>query len=279
MNEILRNKIRDIERSRFILYQEKEATDFILKFFELENKEATRCRVWAKDLEDGKQIIARYGKNQKLISLGKENIMKQLFDGYTTYFYEFIFSKEGISTAYTKNMKRKQIVGVSPVIDVHISTETGIAGTENIFDFVEDFDNTIEIIGSEMQKYGLEYNILFTGNGISIIGKPFYNEKTSDVYDYAERFVKLINDVNNTKDNKLEMNCDKKLWADYYMCPLTFNIKSERISIPLRNGKLDWKWIDNISNIKNLDADNAKKVIHEIIEKCEWERNKGGIKK
>src|SRR3972149_5334016 len=118
LNQIngLKNKIREIERSRFILYNNQEAIDFILSFFELDNKGAARCRVWTKDLESGKQIIARYGKNQKMISLGKENIMKQLFEAHTTYFYEFIFDANGIKNSFTKDQKKGQLVGISPVM-------------------------------------------------------------------------------------------------------------------------------------------------------------------
>jgi len=279
LNQIngLKNKIREIERSRFILYNNQEAIDFILSFFELDNKGAARCRVWTKDLESGKQIIARYGKNQKMISLGKENIMKQLFEAHTTYFYEFIFDANGIKNSFTKDQKKGQLVGISPVMDIDAPSifinegtkNEAILGRENIFDYIDDFNSTIGIIDNEMKECELEYDICFSGNGIYIIGKPFYSTKIGEIYHYADKFTELINDVNHIKSNKLEIHDNSKAWSYYYKIPFTFHVNRQRISIPLRKGKLDGEWVDKMTDIKNLN-NGCKHIIHEIIRRSKW---------
>lgn len=278
MTEELRNKIRDIERSRFILYNNKEAIDFILSFFELKNKNAARCRVWTKEFENGEQLIARYGKNQKLVTLKQENIMKQLFEAHTTYFYEFIFDASGINSSFTKNQKKKQIIGVSPVMDIDAPSIFENEGTKNevvigrksMFEFTDDFNKTIEIIDGEMKECELEYDISGSGNGIYIIGKPFYSENAEEIYQYTDKFVEIINDVNHMKENKLEIHDNQKAWSYYYKIPLSFHVGRQRISIPLRKGKIDWEWMNKITDIRNLNMNNVESIAHEIIKKSEW---------
>lgn len=274
----LKDKIRDTERSRFILYNNKGAIDFILSFFELKNKNAARCRVWTKELETGEQIIARYGKNQKLIALKRENIMKQLFEGHTMYFYEFIFDASGINSSFTKNQKKKQIIGISPVMDIDAPSIFENEGTKNevvlgrksMFEFVDDFNETIELIGGELKEVELDYDMSSSGNGIYIIGKPFYSENMEEIYQYADKFVELINDVNKMKDNKLEIHDNAKAWSYYYKCPFSFHVGRGRISIPLRKGKIDWEWVNKVTDIRNLNMNNVESVVHDIIKRSEW---------
>jgi hypothetical protein len=276
--EVWKNKIRDIERSRFILCNNKDVTDFILSFFELENKKGARCRVWTKELEDGKQILARYGRNQKLISLGKENIMKQLFEGHTTYFYEFIFDSSGIGNAFTKMQKKKQIIGISPVMDIDapsIYENEGtkneyVIGRESMFDYIDDFNNTIGIIENELKEVEIEWNMSSSGNGIYIIGKPFYSENQEEIYKYADKFVEIIDDVNHVKENKLEIHDNAKAWSYYYKIPFSFHVNRQRISIPLRKGKLDEQWLDKMTDIRNLSNNNCKNFVGEILNKAQW---------
>lgn len=273
----LKNKIRDIERARFILYNNSEAVDFILRFFNVgKDKGGTRCRVWTKDLENGRQIIARYGKNQKLVSLGEENIMKQLFEGHTTYFYEFIFDIEGIKHAFTKNQKKKQVIGVSCVMDIdapNIFSETeGIIGRKNMFDFVDSFDSVLEIVDSEMNEVGIDYKISSSGNGIYIIAEPFYSDSVNEVYLFADKFSEMINDINHLKgSNPVDIHDNAKAWSYYYKCPMSFHVSKQRLSIPLRKGgEIDWDWMKRITDIKNLNMNNCEEVVSEIIRKCEW---------
>lgn len=278
MSEEWRNKIRDTERSRFILYNEPKTIDFILKFFDMENKQAARCRVWTKERVGEEPIIARYGRNQKLISLAKENIMKQLFECHTTYFYEFLFDKEGISSSITKNQKKKQIVGVSPVMDIDapsIFENEGtknevVVGRESMFGYIDDFNSTIELIDSELKEVGMDYKVSGSGNGVYIIGEPFYSEKEEEIYQYVDKFTELINDINNVKENKLEIHDNAKAWSFYYKIPFTFHVNRQRISIPLNKGKLNGEWMDKATDIKRLNMNNVKSVVSEIIKRSGW---------
>lgn len=272
-----KTKIRNVERSRFVLYNEPQTTDFILKFFEMENPQAARCRAWTKDVVDKKLIIARY-ENQRLISLTRNNIMKQLFGCHTTYFYEFLFNKDTVGSAIAKTQKKGQIIGITPVMDIDAPTiyenkgtkNEVVLGRESIFQYIDDFNSTIEIIDSELKECGYGYKMTSSGNGVYIIGDPFYSDDIKEIYQHADDYSDLINDVNNVKENGLGIHDSAKAWSYYYKIPFTFHVGRQRFSIPLKKGKLDGEWIDKVTNITDLNMNNVKSVIGDIIKRSDW---------
>lgn len=282
-----------IEHGRMVEYykQNDQVKNFIIKFFKV--RKGIRARVIQDYTTKGK-VIRYYWLTNNLATIDDNNFWYETDKKGTLFFYEMIFdertagkmlgnlpfkSKSGIYYGDHKLRLESSAIGASTVFDIDAPNVDN--RKVNFFDIWEEFDQTKAIIEQELQELGINFNCMFSGNGIYVICESMYFDEIEKMKGIEKDFAKMdmyndsidaiIKDIN----KKLEMDGLKvgidsiaKHWAKYQKVPFTYQPYRERISIPIPKGKIDINWLKQVSDAKIfLDSNN---VANSAIKIADW---------
>jgi len=281
-----------------------EVVKFILDFFKLKKgKKGVRSRV-VHNMREGRVpiIYCQYG----LIcftDINRENLWRLTREVGTIHFREWAYDE------IVRKVDRSKIegyefeehrMGVSVVLDIDAPTfitgnkevKVDFFGIENGNDYFDDFQKAKRIIEKELDELGLEYNCLFSGNGIYLIIESDYPKKLdellADTYinktmntdevskinefwdvEYVSKIRANIVDINRILyENGVLCSIDPrwKAWSVYHKIPFTYHGSKDRLSIPICKGDMNKEWMDYVTNLDNLDKIN----VSEIIKRANW---------
>lgn len=295
--------------------KDPDVKKFILDFFKLKNKEKEGKRgggVRSRTIHNMRDGWAPYiyGMPKEMgicfTDINKTNFWFQMGMPGTMHFREWIYDDivkicdPGKTEGYEFEEYR---IGISLVLDIDAPTvivsETGYAGygtsgaggvsvTEKKVDFFDeiyfdDFNRAKILVEKEVEELGLDFNCMFSGNGVYLILESIYPKKIEEL-----RTMGKIDEINNYWDvmyascikiNIFDINIileeegilcrlDErwKAWSLYHKSPWTYHGKLDRLSIPIERGKMDRDWMNLNTDLNRLDEIDTK----EIIRKAKW---------
>lgn len=275
------NILEQWQQDRIKFYTESKALDFINDYFDV--KKGVRCIVGhVKDMYAlGRQPTYRIYDDNKCRALTIPdylipNTYSHLKDYWTVHSYMYVFDKRVLEWTALENRKdimTESLIGINAVIELDSPEEPNSdkAKRTDFFDYVSEFNSTINLIDKRLTELGEDYNLQFSGNGIYMILEGYYDD---NLQDYVNNFINLIDRLRED-DNlgcNLKVHVDNRSapWNDYFKIPFTFHEKRPRVSIPLSKGELDKDWIKYVSNVDNIIYD--YRIVDEIIKKANWRR-------
>lgn len=288
--------MEDWQKERIDFYINSGALKFIEEYFNV--KKGVRCIVGhLRNYPSKKPVYYEYGRDDnknlcRAITLPDHNKDSGLYNNLVNFnCVHSLIDTFNISVLEWMDIvsHRQNIVdnvcGLNLIIELDAPYDSLERGAKrlNFFDFIDEFNRCVNIIGKYLDDVGEEYNIMFSGNGIYIMLEGFY--EIDSLLDYKENFIRLMDNIkedNSELDNPIKVHIDNKScpWNDYFKIPFTFHEKRPRISIPLSKDEIDGKWLNEVSDISNIfvrdnfyDCDNfCYDVINEVISKCEWRK-------
>lgn len=268
-----------------------EVVKFILDFFKLKKgKKGVRSRV-IHNMREGRApvIYCEYGKIC-FTDINENNFWKQMSIPGTVHFREWAYD-ETVRKVDSRKIEGYEFeeyrIGISVVLDIDAPTvvfngqEVKVPFFEDIY--FDDFQMAKRIVEKELDEMRLEYNCLFSGNGIYLIIESEYPKDTDDMFRpgmtnylnyfwdvlYVSKIRTNIVDINRIlEENGVLCSIDPrwKAWSVYHKIPFTYHGSKDRLSIPLSRGDMDKDWMNYVTDIKNLDNIN----VIEIIKRANW---------
>lgn len=247
--------------------------EFILKFFNV------RTGIRARAFQDkSKKLYYRYGwKGQEnLVPLTGAYFFQQIENAKAAiFFYEYLFDDR----VTKRDIKKDEIVGHNDKITgATFVFEIDMPRDEDNkkYDFFDHFSKIMVVkrrVEIELKQRKIEYNCVFSGNGIYIIIESLYlKDVNKDVYwlrGLRRSYVKMLNRVTYVT-KPIPVVDDRELgWANYFKIPFTFHESRDRMTIPISKGYIDKEWLDKATNLSN-DYCMTKENITDIIQKSKW---------
>lgn len=274
------NNLEQWQYERTNFYENSKAHDFIKDYFNVKN--GVRCIVGhIKDiyLKNKSPTYYKYENNNcraMTIPDYHNKNYQALTEFWCIHSLMYIFNPIVLDWMDSLNHKKiitDNIVGLNAVIEIDSPEEPNSdkAKRTSFFDYINEFNTTINHIDKKLENIGENYNIMFSGNGIYIILEGYYE---NNLRDYVLNFINLVDVMKEDEGlgNNLKVHVDNKSapWNDYFKLPFTFHEKRPRISIPLPKGEIQKDWLDNVTSTNNVLNDYT--IIDEIIKNCEWKK-------
>lgn len=282
------------KKDRMKFYVESGSLDFINNFFDV--KKGVRCVAGhEKDMYRLRhEPTYRLWENGKCRAYTVPDITGKynpLIDYWCLHSYIHTFDKsvlEWNDAELSKSMYKSNKVGLNAIIELDgpDDPKSSKAKRLDFFNYINDFDaaikkiiDVLEEISEEAtrktgEKYTINYNLQFSGNGIYFILEGYYDDNLLTDGGYRDNFRNLLDRLKEKEGlgdkTKVHVCNSKAPWNKYFKIPFTFHEFRNRISIPLPKGKLDRKWIDRVSNADNVMKDFS--IIKEIINKAKWKK-------
>lgn len=274
------NNLEQWQLQRIDLYTKSKALNFIKDYFNV--KEGVKCIVGhVKDIyiKNRSPTYYRYENNKcRALTLPDRysNDYTALGEFWCIHSLMYTFNSKVLDlmdTANHREVMATNIAGLNATIEIDSPEEpnTNKAKRTCFFDYINDFNITIDHIDKKLNNLGEDYNTMFSGNGIYIILEGYYE---SNLKEYVSNFINLIDKMKEDEGlgNSLKVHVDNKSapWNDYFKIPFTFHEKRPRIAIPLPKGELDKEWIDRVTNSTNILNDYS--IVDEIIKESNWKK-------
>jgi len=290
------------EKIMEIYRKDERVRNFILEFFK--TRKGVRCISFQDKL---RSAYWRYGWNEQkaLTGLNIENFWNRIGDakGLTSFFYGYIFDdvvtnpnvyhweyvKDDNGDILVDNHGKKKIkilhdydiIGDSIVFEIDAPKAKkghyNIGGKVDIFDknYYSLFMWVKTKVEQELDRLGIKYNCLFSGNGIYIIIQSIYFEEHNIDLEKMRNikqnmFEKVQPFVVNKKSSVPAIDIRDIGWALYFKSPFTFHEIADRMVIPVSKGYINREWLDNATDINSkyvISSDN----ITDILKRCKWD--------
>jgi hypothetical protein len=296
------NNIMKYQKLTELYRRDERVRDFILDFFK--TRKGIRC-VSFQDKTRG--IHFRYGWNEQkaLSGLDIENfwMRERNANGMAMFFYEYIFDpyvtdpqynhwvyvkgSDGNVVTYSNGRKKiailhdYYIIGSSIVFEIdapQTKNGSGSGDKVDIFDpkYYPLFMWVKKRVEQELDRKGVIYNSLFSGNGIYIICESaFFNEiEDMNLVKFRETKHNMFEKIQpfGVRGNNPSIDTRDIGWATYYKTPFTFHETRDRMVIPISRGYINKEWLDHVTNI-NTEYVTSEANISDILKRCEWEKD------
>ncbi|MFW6016329.1 MAG: hypothetical protein ACOCRK_07805 [bacterium] len=185
------------------------------------------------------------------------------------HFFNHLWDKAAITYGISEKPQEEYATAFIPVIDLDSKIGNSVEGRKDFLNdkVFEDFSVYNDYLIEELDKKGLNFWKMSSGNGLYFIIEPFEFDDVEELRKFKQGFADFNDDMRDylTSLKYVKNDAIKFMgWQSYFKCPFSLHKDFDRFALPLpAKEELDKDYIETLSKPENLNEDIVKEIWEE----------------